>query len=254
MSLRLSGGRTLLSPPGHGARPTPARVREAVMNMLCRDLPDATWLDLFSGSGAMGCEALQRGAAVVVAVDKDRRHAAISRSNLEAVAGVTAATRWTPERTTVSDPCLTESPLTSPSLTVPKLTVICQEVIGWLKREQAGTGFDLIYADPPYQAGLYPAIAAALLDGTWLAPGGTLIWECASNARPELPAGWRCRDERRYGSTTIQLLEVNRPVSAAEGTAAAVLVPGSHEQPHQGHGDQTQHDAAEQGFDHGETP
>ena len=98
MSLRLSGGRRLQSPPGSAARPTPSRVRLALMNILARQLPGCRWLDLCSGSGVMACEALQRGAAVVVAVDQDRRNAAVARTNLEAVQtglGSQAAVRGT---------------------------------------------------------------------------------------------------------------------------------------------------------------
>jgi 16S rRNA (guanine(966)-N(2))-methyltransferase RsmD len=131
MSLRLSGGRRLQSPPGSTARPTPSRVRLAVMNMLAAELPGCRWLDLFCGSGVMGCEALQRGAAAVVAVDQQRSMASTSRNNLE----------------------LTASGLT-PS---PELQVVCQEVVGWLQSGPMAEQrpFDLIYADPPYAAGLY---------------------------------------------------------------------------------------------------
>ncbi len=87
MSLRLSGGRRLKSPPGSLARPTPARVRLAVMNLLAAELRGCHWLDLCCGSGAMACEALQRGAARAVAVERDRRLAALARANLEAVRG-----------------------------------------------------------------------------------------------------------------------------------------------------------------------
>ena len=86
MSLRISGGRRLQSPPGTVARPTAARVRLAVMNLLADRLAGCHWLDLCCGSGVMGCEALQRGAALVVAVEQDRRVAAVARANLEAVA------------------------------------------------------------------------------------------------------------------------------------------------------------------------
>ena len=86
MSLRLSGGRKLDSPAGQVARPTPARLRLAVMNILAGRLVGSAWLDLFCGSGVMACEALQRGAARVVAVDQDRRMVATARRNLEAVA------------------------------------------------------------------------------------------------------------------------------------------------------------------------
>ena len=68
MSLRLSGGRRLQSPPGNTVRPTSSRVRLAVMNLLAAELPGCRWLDLCCGSGVMACEALQRGAREVVAV------------------------------------------------------------------------------------------------------------------------------------------------------------------------------------------
>ncbi len=222
MGLRVSGGRRLQSPPGDRARPTPARVRQAVMNMLAPQLAGSRWLDLCSGSGVMGCEALQRGAAAVVAVEQDRRIAATARTNLESVrAGLTPA---------------------------PLACVHTAEVLHWLgQRPEAEPGFDWIYADPPYASKLYGPIAERIGQQGWLRPGGTLIWECASHLVPALPLGWRLQQQRRYGSTSLVLLT---PASAAEHGAAAVLVPGRHEQAEQGDGDQTEHDAAEQGFDH----
>jgi 16S rRNA (guanine(966)-N(2))-methyltransferase RsmD len=191
MSLRLSGGRRLQSPPGSTARPTSSRVRLAVMNLLAAEVPGCAWLDLCSGSGVMACEALQRGARRVVAIEQDRRIAAVARANLEAVSA--GLGRW---------------------------ELHCREVTRWLARSAplvpgaelgaasgAGEDFDLIYADPPYAAGLYDAIAAGVAAGAWLKPGGTLIWECASDAVPGVPAGWRLRDTRRYGGTTLVLLQ-----------------------------------------------
>jgi 16S rRNA (guanine966-N2)-methyltransferase len=243
MSLRLSGGRKLQSPPGDRARPTSSRVRLAVMNLLAAELPGCRWLDLCSGSGVMACEALHRGAAVVVAVEQDRRIAATARTNLEAV-------------------CSGLQPR-------PQVQVHTSEVLRWLAGHPSGTtggrvssqgapGFDLIYADPPYASGLYAPLAAAIAAQGWLVPGGMLVWECASSATPAIPPGWECVKERRYGSTTVLLLEQLPPQplpgdSAAEHAAAAVLIPGGHEQTQQRHGDQTEHDAAEQGFDHGKT-
>ena len=241
MSLRLSGGRRLQSPPGAVARPTAARVRLAVMNLLAPRLRGCRWLDLCCGSGVMACEALQRGAAAAVAVERDRRVAAVAQANLELVAT---------------------------SLPPAAVTVHRREVLQWLGSEKP-IHFDLIYCDPPYRAGLHGAVAEAVMRGGWLAPKGVLVWECGSDALPSVPPGWLVRDQRRYGGTTLMLLEleqqeelavgatsVNRQpqgqASAAEGTAAAVLVPGGHEQPHQGDRDQTQNDAAEEGFDHGQ--
>lgn len=185
MTLRLSGGRRLQSPPGSTARPTAARVRLAVMNLLANRVPGSRWLDLCCGSGVMACEALQRGAAEVVAIERDRRIAAVARANLA------LAQR--------SRPAAAQEP--------PCWRVEGDEVLRWLARSET-SAFDLIYADPPYAAGLHVPIAAAVLRGGWLAPGGILVWECASDGVPELPPGWRCRDQRRYGGSTVVLLEM----------------------------------------------
>lgn len=184
MSLRLSGGRRLLSPPGSLARPTAARVRQAVMNVLAGRLPECHWLDLCCGSGVIGCEALQRGAARLVAVERDARIAAVARRNLEAVA---AARR--PQ---------------------PQLQVVRQEVLRWLEPGSQARGqtpgFDLIYADPPYQAGLYDALASAVRKGLWLRPDGLLLLECSTDNIPALAPGWRSVDLRRYGGTAVLIL------------------------------------------------
>ena len=189
----------------------------------------------------MACEALQRGAAAAVAVERDRRVAAVAQANLELVAT---------------------------SLPPAAVTVHRREVLQWLGSEKP-IPFDLIYCDPPYRAGLHGAVAEAVMRGGWLAPKGVLVWECGSDALPSVPPGWLVRDQRRYGGTTLILLELEQQgqlavgatqvdrqpqgqASAAEGTAAAVLVPGGHEQTHQGDRDQTQNDAAEERFDHGQ--
>ncbi len=190
MSLRLSGGRKLESPAGQVARPTPARLRLAVMNMLADRLAGSAWLDLFCGSGVMACEALQRGASPVLAVDQDRRMVATARQNLESVARGLAA---------------------GPG---PAPLVVQREVLGWLARgPQApqACGFDLIYADPPYGAGLYGAVAAAVAAGGWLKPEGLMLWECASSGIPQVPAGWEVQDQRRYGSSTLLQLRQATP-------------------------------------------
>jgi 16S rRNA (guanine966-N2)-methyltransferase len=218
MGLRLSGGRRLRSPSGQTARPTPARVRLALMNMLAADLPGCRWLDLCSGSGVMACEALQRGAKAVVAVEQDRQHAAVAKANLEAVRSGLAARpgvqvhccevgRWL-RRGCPSGPRLDQSDRDGATATQPGA---------------AQAGFELIYADPPYAAGLYPAICAGVAQGNWLLPGGILVLECGSSATPaleDLPGNWTLRDERTYGSTTVLLLqrpEFSCPAGSRDG-------------------------------------
>ncbi len=189
MTLRVSGGRRLQSPPGSNARPTAARVRLAVMNLLAAEIPGCRWLDLCCGSGVMACEALQRGAAQVVAVERDRRIAAVAKANLEATLGGLAA----PE-----------------AVDAQRVRVVQEDVLRWLvggQRADAAIPFDLIYVDPPYAAGLHAPIAAAVGSRGWLARGGTLVWECASDGIPPDPPDWQRRDCRRYGGTTLVLLQ-----------------------------------------------
>jgi 16S rRNA (guanine966-N2)-methyltransferase len=259
--LRVSGGRRLQSPPGDLARPTPARVRLAVMNLLAGRLAGASWLDLCSGSGVMACEALQRGAARVVAVERDRRIAAVARANLTAVAGGLEQGRIEGAGSEAAGLGASGRRQAKPG-TAGCFELHTREVLAWLGQRarprgqtesQGGAapqGFDLIYADPPYRAGLHGPIAAAVAAGGWLRPGGLLLLECASDELPDMGPPWQVGDRRRYGGTTVLLLEAIPGASAAQGAAAAVLVPGGHEQPHQGDGNQTQHDAAEEGFDH----
>jgi 16S rRNA (guanine966-N2)-methyltransferase len=230
VSLRVSGGRRLRSPPGDIARPTAARVRLAVINRLAPRLEGCRWLDLCCGSGAMACEALQHGAACVVGVEKDRRVAAVARANLEAVAAGRRAAQ---------------------AGAGPSVRVEAGDVVRWLARARAdgAVGFDVIYVDPPYAAGLYQPIAEGVRQGGWLRAGGTMVWECAINNSPDLPAGWRLEQSRRYGGSLVWFLE---PVSsAAQGAAPAILIPGGHKKAGQGDGNQAENDAAEQGFDHG---
>ena len=223
MSLRLSNGRRLLSPPGDRARPTAARVREALFNQLQGAVAGRSWLELCCGSAAMSCEALLQGAERVLAVEQDRRLALVARRNLLAL-GEAYDGRW---------------------------QVVTADVRRWLNRcdDRCGEPFDLVYADPPYRAGLYGPVLEGLDAGGWLSPRGRVWLEAAADAPPSLTLGWGERRRRRYGSTV--LLEVT-PVSAPQGAAtAAVLVPGGDEQAEEGDGDQAQNDAAEQGFDHG---
>lgn len=191
MTLRLSGGRRLMSPVGTQARPTAARVRQAVINLLAGDLPGCRWLDLCCGSGVMACEALQRGARQVVAVERDRRIAAVARANLVAV----AAGR--------------DSGAPGNGSSAPITAVHCAEALSWLKGGPAARGlepFDLIYLDPPWPAGLHGPITRAVQTEQWLARGGTLIWECPSRPEPDQPEGWRQRQWRTYGGSGLLLL------------------------------------------------
>jgi 16S rRNA (guanine(966)-N(2))-methyltransferase RsmD len=157
------------------------------MNMLAGELGGCRWLELCAGSGVMGCEALQRGAAAVVLVEQDRRVAAVARDNL---ALVTAG-------------------LLKGGGVAPEMAVVEQEALRFLGRGAAVSGqapFDLIYADPPWAAGLHGPLAEAVAAGGWLAPGGTLIWECDRWAQPPVPAGWHEHRRRAHGGSAVLFL------------------------------------------------
>ncbi len=173
--VRITGGdfrgRALAVPPG--ARPTEGRVREALFSIWRERLEGARVLDLFAGSGAVGLEALSRGALSILVVDADPRAMKTLQSNAER---------------------LGERLLEIRRLTLPA-------GLSRLVEERAGP-FDLVYADPPYNFAPYPELLLAV--APLLAPDGEIAAE--HSARRELPveAGPLTRvDVRRYGESAI---------------------------------------------------
>lgn len=157
-------------------RPTTDRVRESIFNLLVNGahgnpLPDALVLDLFAGTGALGLEALSRGAARAVFVDDGAAAAALIRQNIGR-ARVEDRTRHLRRDATRLGP-RTEAPAT------------------------------VVFLDPPYAQGRGEAALAAALAGGWLAPGATILWE--ESRPPVLPAGATLLDQRRYGGTLVTL-------------------------------------------------
>ncbi|MDT5326166.1 MAG: rRNA (guanine966-N2)-methyltransferase [Mycobacterium sp.] len=167
-----SGGRG-----GSGTRPTTDRVRESVFNVLDArmELAGVTVLDLYAGSGALGIEALSRGAASATFVESDRRAAAVITQNLAAL-GITGATV--------------------------RSTTVAAVLAGGTDRPA-----DLVFADPPYEvpAADVEVVLAALVDRGWVAHGAVAVVERASSG-PALawPAGWTPGLDRRYGDTRLE--------------------------------------------------
>ncbi|HEX5366634.1 MAG TPA: 16S rRNA (guanine(966)-N(2))-methyltransferase RsmD [Acidimicrobiales bacterium] len=163
-------GRPLVAPPGDRTRPTADRVREAVFNALWSRgaLEGATVADLYAGSGALGIEALSRGAAHATFVDRDQAAVRAVRRNLEACG---LADRATVERAPVE---------------------------GWLAGLQPGTRLDLALCDPPYAFTGWDGLLAAL-------PAALVVVESDRPVRP--PTGWRLVREARYGGTWVGFLE-----------------------------------------------
>lgn len=166
------GGRRLQAPPGRGTRPTTDRVREAWMSVVAPLLPDARVLDLFAGSGALGLEALSRGAARVVFVEQAPPALRALRANIDALGAG------------------------------PRCEVVRTDALRYAAALEADA-FDLAFADPPYATGA----ARALVDSFAAVPFAG--WLCVEHSRddrlPALPGA----ETRRYGDT--QLTFIPRP-------------------------------------------
>jgi 16S rRNA (guanine966-N2)-methyltransferase len=168
-------GRQIAAPRGDAVRPTLDRVREAWMSMVHTSLPDARVLDLFAGSGALGLEALSRGATHVDFVENDPRTFRVLQEN---VRGLGAADRCTLHR--------------ADALSYPT-----KVVGGELAADSGGITHDVAFADPPYRKGL-----AVQLAEIWLKRPFATIFGVEHESGETLPAGG---DTRRYGDTSITI-------------------------------------------------
>jgi len=169
-------GRVLQSPSWEGLRPTSDRLRETLFNVLAARAAGARVLDLFAGTGALGIEALSRGAAHVTFVEKNRRAIALIEENLKAC-GVGEG-----------------------------YTIRCAEVAAALGALPAADAFDLILLDPPYDI----ANVSAVLDAAArrLADDGLLVLERATRREPGEPAGLQRVRDVKSGDSTLTFYEV----------------------------------------------
>ena len=178
--LRIIGGtwrgRTWRFPEGD-IRPTPDRVRETLFNWLMPTIVGTRCLDLFAGSGALGLEALSRGAARVVFVEKAPAPARELRQTLA---------QWGGERAAAG-------------------AVQVADANDYLAGKPEP--FEVVFLDPPFTGGLLEQVAARLESGAWLAPGALIYAECAARVGlPPLPAGWLVAKAGRAGEVGYHLL------------------------------------------------
>jgi 16S rRNA (guanine966-N2)-methyltransferase len=175
-------GRALLAPKSAAIRPTADRLRESVFNILVHAYGDpvtgARVLDLFAGTGALGLEALSRGAVYALFVDEGAEARALLRGNVAAL-GLGGATRIFRRDATKLGPAHPLEP------------------------------FSLVFADPPYGRTLAEAALASALAGGWIAPGALIVVEEAADAGFAPPAGFVEAERRRYDDTEIVILRLS---------------------------------------------
>jgi 16S rRNA (guanine966-N2)-methyltransferase len=177
------GGRTLHAPADARVRPTSDKARQAMFNILSHgaarlDLDGARVADLFAGTGALGLEAISRGAAFCLFVDDAPESRALIRNNVEAF-GLTGVSKiWRRDATDLG-------PISAGS----------------------GGPFGLVFLDPPYRKGLLSPALAALRDGNWLSPGAILVAENAADEDAPSAEGFSTRDERTYGVARVSFLQ-----------------------------------------------
>ena len=176
--LRIIGGdwrsRKLRFPDAGGVRPTPARTRETLFNWLAFHLAGSDCLDLFAGSGALGLEALSRGAAQATLVDHTPALAKALRDNLRLLKCTSAE-------------------------------VVCSDVESYL-RQRNRPPFDIVFMDPPFRQGWLEKLFPLLEEQAWIKPGGWVYVEHESElATPAVPASWQLHRQKSAGQVTYCL-------------------------------------------------
>ena len=174
-------GRVIHFDDAEGLRPTTDRIRETVFNWLQVYLPGSICLDAFAGSGVLGLEALSRGAAELVFIEKNKKTASKIKDNIK-------------------------------MLDAQGCTVYQQDVLAWLKSVQSsaqiGKPFDLVFLDPPFHLDLLARCSAKLVSCGCLAKDAVIYVEHAVDEEVKLPAGWKKLKQKRAGQVSYQLFEL----------------------------------------------
>ena len=180
--MRIVGGKhkghSIAPPNGSATRPTSDRVRESVFNILAHgiaglEIEGARVLDLFAGTGAMGLEAISRGARFCQFVDDSAEARGLIRKNADALGVIGLAKIWRRDATNLG-PCAPQP------------------------------GFDLVFADPPYGKGLGEKALISLVSGQWLNENAIVVLEESAKAEVPTIEGLTLIDERAYGDTMIR--------------------------------------------------
>jgi 16S rRNA (guanine966-N2)-methyltransferase len=181
MSLRIYGNRLLKTLPGQDTRPTIARVREALFNIWQSEISGCRWLDICTGSGSMGAEALCRDASFVVGIEQSNRACGIIQENWQKVAS-----------------------------SEQKYQILRGDVLKNLPK-LSGQQFDRIYFDPPYASDLYQPVLETIAQYKILDQNGAIAVEHNSQGwNPPIIQTWEIYGEKTYGNTGLTFYRVER--------------------------------------------
>ncbi len=185
--MRVVGGRLrgqkLVAPGGNSVRPTSDKVRESIFNILAHGVDDfeiegARVVDLFAGTGALGCEALSRGAHFCLFVDDAPASRGLIRQNIE-------------------------------NLELTGVTRVFRRDAARLGPAGSVKPFNLLFADPPYGQALAERALAAAAEGGWLTPGAVCVVKERADADFAPPDGFTLLDTRHYGDTAVHFLRLS---------------------------------------------
>ena len=189
--LRLIGGKRLESPKNIYTRPTTLRVREAIFNILRNRVENSNWLDLFSGTGAISCEAYNHGAKKIVAIEKNKNNSKICLKNLLSLHNIESRKK--------------------------DIDVICNDVLIWTKPNHERNSlsknndlnklkFDFIYLDPPYGANYHEFVLDQIFNCNFIKKDSIVICEHSPELVIKKSNLWETIDVRDYGQSRLTFL------------------------------------------------
>jgi len=190
-NLRLIGGKKLKSPNNIYTRPTTLRVREAIFNILNYRVVNSNWLDLFSGTGAISCEAYNHGARKIIAIEKNKNNSKICLKNLYSLQDIDNRKN--------------------------DIDVICKDVLNWTKPNYERNlsskildlnnfKFDFVYLDPPYDANFHELVLNQIFNCNFLKKDSIVICEHSPSLIIEKNTLWETIDVRDYGQSRLTFL------------------------------------------------
>ena len=196
-NLRLIGGKRLQSPNNIFTRPTTLRVREAIFNILNNRVENSNWLDLFSGTGSISCEAYNHGAKKIIAIEKNKINSKICLKNLLSLQDIDGRQN--------------------------DIDVICKDVLNWTKPNYKRSlsskivgfnklKFDFVYLDPPYDADFHELVLRQIFTCNFLNKDSIVICEHSPNLCIKKSTLWETIDVRDYGQSRLTfLINVQHP-------------------------------------------